>query len=31
MSNIHEIKGWIDKVQEEIIDPEREIIDPHHH
>ena len=31
MSNIHEIEGWIDKVQEEIIDPEREIIDPHHH
>ena len=28
MSNIHEIEGWIDKVQEEIIDPEREIIDP---
>ena len=31
MSNIHEIEGWIDLVQEEIIDPEREIIDPHHH
>ena len=31
MSNIHEIEGWIDRVQEEIIDPEREIIDPHHH
>ena len=31
MSNIHEIEGWIDRVQEEIIDPERKIIDPHHH
>ncbi len=24
-------REWLDQVQEEIIDPEREIIDPHHH
>ena len=23
--------AWLDQVQEEIIDPERRIIDPHHH
>ena len=31
MSNINDIEGWIDRVQEEILDPEREIIDPQHH
>jgi len=31
MAKIHEIEDWINGVQEEIIDPEREIIDPHHH
>ena len=31
MAKIHEIDGWIDRVKEEIIDPQREIIDPHHH
>ena len=31
MAKIHEIEGWINKVQEEIIDPDRKIIDPHHH
>ena len=31
MAKIHEVEGWIDRVQEEIIDPDREIIDPHHH
>ncbi|MBT4519772.1 MAG: amidohydrolase, partial [Halieaceae bacterium] len=24
-------RAWLDQVQEEIIDPERPIIDPHHH
>jgi L-fuconolactonase len=24
-------RDWLDQVQEEIIDPEREIVDPHHH
>ncbi len=24
-------RQWLDQVQEEIIDPEREIVDPHHH
>ncbi|MBT6499695.1 MAG: hypothetical protein HOK67_07310, partial [Deltaproteobacteria bacterium] len=24
-------KEWLDLVKEEIIDPEREIVDPHHH
>ena len=24
-------REWLDQVQEEIIDPEREIVDPHHH
>ena len=29
----HEAGGreWLDQVKEEIIDPEREIVDPHHH
>ena len=31
MAKIHEIEGWIDKVKEDVIDPERLIIDPHHH
>ena len=31
MSNIYNIPGWLDQVQEEILDPERPIIDPHHH
>ena len=31
MAKIHEIEGWIDKVKEDVIDPERPIIDPHHH
>ncbi len=31
MAKIHEIEDWINGVKEEIIDPEREIIDPHHH
>ena len=31
MAKIHEIDGWINGVQEEIIDPNREIVDPHHH
>ncbi len=26
-----EQKAWLDQVQEEIIDPERPIVDPHHH
>ncbi len=25
------IRKWLDQVQEEIIDPEREVVDPHHH
>ena len=24
-------REWLDQVQEDIIDPEREIVDPHHH
>ena len=24
-------REWLDQVKEEIIDPEREIVDPHHH
>jgi len=28
---IHETHDWLDAVKEEIIDPERPIIDPHHH
>ena len=31
MAKIHELEGWIDGIQENIIDPNREIIDPHHH
>ena len=33
MSAILEPKSaaWLDQVQEDIIDPERRIIDPHHH
>ena len=31
MAKIHEVVDWINGVKEEIIDPEREIIDPHHH
>ena len=31
MAKIHEIEGWIDSVKEDVIDPERPIIDPHHH
>ena len=31
MARIHEIAGWINGVSEEIIDPDRPIIDPHHH
>ena len=31
MSNVYEIPGWIDKIQEEIIEPGLPIIDPHHH
>ena len=31
MAKIHEIENWIDGVKEEIIDPDIEIIDPHHH
>ena len=31
MSNVYEIPGWIDKIQEEIIEPDLPIIDPHHH
>ena len=31
MAKIHEIENWINGVKEEIIDPDMEIIDPHHH
>jgi len=31
LANIYNIPGWLDQVQEEIIDPHRSIIDPHHH
>ena len=31
MSNVYEIPGWIDRIQEEIIEPDLPIIDPHHH
>ena len=31
MAKIHEIENWIHGVKEEIIDPDIEIIDPHHH
>tara|TARA_Y100001970_G_scaffold262055_1_gene345796 strand:- start:609 stop:1640 length:1032 start_codon:yes stop_codon:yes gene_type:complete len=31
MSNIHFVDGWLDQVQEEIIEPDIRIIDPHHH
>ena len=31
MARIHEIAGWVNGVSEEIIDPDRPIIDPHHH
>ena len=31
MTNVYEIPGWIDRVQEEIIEPNFPIIDPHHH
>lgn len=32
MTNIvHADHSWLLKVQEEIIEPERPIIDPHHH
>ena len=31
MAKIYEVEGWIDLVQEEILDPNIEIIDPHHH
>ena len=31
MSNIYSIPGWLQQVQEEIIDSKRPIIDPHHH
>ena len=31
MANIYNIPGWLDRVQEEVIDPDRSIIDPHHH
>ena len=31
MTNVYEIPGWIDRVQEEIIEPGLPIIDPHHH
>ena len=27
MAKIHEIDGWIDRVKEQIIDPQREIIE----
>ena len=26
-----EEKAWLDQVREEIVDPERPIVDPHHH
>ena len=25
------VEGWIDRVKEDVIDPERPIVDPHHH
>ena len=31
MAKIYEVEGWIDLIQEEILDPNIEIIDPHHH
>jgi len=31
LANIYNIPGWLDRVQEEVIDPDRFIIDPHHH
>ena len=31
MAKIYEVEGWLDLVQEEILDPNIEIIDPHHH
>ena len=31
MSNVYNIPGWIDKIQEEIREPDLSIIDPHHH
>ena len=31
MSNVYKIPGWIDRVQEEILEPDLPIIDPHHH
>ena len=31
MAKIHEVEGWLDLVQEEILEPDMEIIDPHHH
>lgn len=31
MAKIHEVENWIDGIKEEIIDPDMEIIDPHHH
>ena len=31
MSNFYDIPGWLDQIQEEILEPGRPIIDPHHH
>ena len=31
MSNSYDIPGWLDLIQEEILEPDRPIIDPHHH
>ena len=31
MSNFYDIPGWLGQIQEEILEPDRPIIDPHHH
>ena len=31
MSNFYNIPGWLDQVQEDILDPDSPLIDPHHH
>ncbi|MCH8265775.1 MAG: hypothetical protein IIC10_10285, partial [Proteobacteria bacterium] len=32
MADMHaDLDAWLDQVREEIIEPERPIIDPHHH
>ena len=31
MSNLYNVPGWLDQIQEEILEPDRPIIDPHHH